>query len=297
MLHLDLIKSICAIFLHDGRSVTPDQAAEMLGWSLDEMDQAIKWGDIELDPTAEGAWISRAELIEKATHQWPFSLIQEALGPNAVSLFPPGLLMRPLIIPVHEYADAMLEYFAAKGRESKESVLGRILDDHAAQYIDELVANVPVFSDAASFMGEAKHTAGADPMSVQVARAARVGGRSARSCNLISPPALAAMGSPLDRAPGASSGVRSSRGCDRPSQGGAVTASPSIIRDHGGASLADAGSVPVPAIPSRALVPYVPESPSKRRRRLAARRPTGESLQTSPAQASRWHSRSDAQPL
>jgi hypothetical protein len=43
MLSSDLVKSICSIFLHDGQSVTPDHAAELLGWSLDEMDQAIKW--------------------------------------------------------------------------------------------------------------------------------------------------------------------------------------------------------------------------------------------------------------
>lgn len=287
MLSSDLVKSICSIFLHDGQSVTPDHAAELLGWTLDEMDKAIKWGDIELDPTAEDARISRAELIEKATHQWPFSVIQEALGPNAVNVFPPGVLVRPLIVPVHEYADAMLEYFAKRGNESKESVLGRILDDYAAQHITELVANVPVFNDAASFMGEAKHTAAADPVSVHVARAARVGGRSARSCNLISPLALAAMGPVPASASGVSSDVRSSLGCDRPSLVGATAAAPSIVRDHGGASLAVARSVPVLAGPARALVPYVPESPAKRRRRLGAHRPTGEPLQVSPEPARR----------
>jgi hypothetical protein len=244
-------------------------------------------GDIELDPTAEDARISRAELIEKATHQWPFSVIQEALGPNVVNVFPPGLLMRPLIIPVHEYADAMLEYFAKNGNESKESVLGRILDDYAAQHITELVANVPVFNDAASFMGEAKHTAAADPVSVHVARAAREGGRSARTCKLISPASLAAMGPLSAPAPVAPSDVRSSLGCDRPSQVRATTAATSIVRDHGEASLAVARSVPVLAGSPRALVPYVPESPSKRRRRIAARRPSGESLQALPEPARR----------
>jgi hypothetical protein len=273
MLNSDLVKSICAIFLHDGQPVTPDHAAELLGWTLDEMDKAIKWGDIELDPTAEDARISRAELIEKATHQWPFSVIQEALGPNAVNIFPPGLLVRPLIVPVHEYADAMLEYFAKKGNESKETVLGRILDDYAAQHLTELVANVPVFNDAASFMGEAKHTAAADPVSVHVARAARVGGRSARTCALISPPALAAM-SP-------------SRGCDRPSPMREVAAAPSVIRDHGSASLDIVPGVAVPAAPLPPLMPYVPESPSKRRRRLGANRRSGEPLQMTPEPARR----------
>ncbi len=273
MLNSDLVKSICAIFLHDGQPVTPDHAAELLGWTLDEMDKAIKWGDIELDPTAEDARISRAELIEKATHQWPFSVIQEALGPNVVNVFPPGLLVRPLIVPVHEYADAMLEYFAKKGNESKETVLGRILDDYAAQHITELVANVPVFNDAASFMGEAKHTAAADPVSVHVARAARVGGRSARTCALIPPPALAA--------------TPPSRGCDRPPPMREVAAAPSVIRDHGSASPGVAPGVAVPAAPLPPLMPYVPESPAKRRRRLGARRRSGEPLQTSPAPARR----------
>jgi hypothetical protein len=287
MLNSDLVKSICSIFLHDGQSVTPDHAAELLGWTLDEMDKAIKWGDIELDPAAKDAQISRAELIEKATHQWPFSVIQEALGPNAVNVFPPGVLVRPLIIPVHEYADAMLEYFAKKGNESRETVLGRILDDYAAQHIAELVANVSVFNDAASFMGEAKHTASADPVSVHVARAARVGGRSARSCNLIAPPALAAM-TPVPATAGASaSGANSSRGCDRPSAMVAVSAGHSVIRDHGGASLALAPAVAALTAPLPPLVPYVPESPSKRRRRLAARRPSGESLHESPEPARR----------
>ena len=222
---------------------------------------------------ADVALIARAELIEKATHQWPFSVIQEALGPNAVNVFPRGLLVRPLIIPVHEYADAMLEYFAKKGNESKETVLGRILDDYAAQHITELVANVPLFNDAASFMGEAKHTAAADPVSVHVARAARVGGRSARSCNLIAPPALAAM------AP--------SRGCDRPSPMREVAAASSVIRDHGSALLSMAPAVTAPTAPLPPLMPYVPESPSKRRRRLGARRRSGEPLQTTPEPARR----------
>ncbi len=287
MLHSDLVKSICAIFLHDGQPVTPDQAAELLGWSLDEMDKAIKWGDIELDPTAKDARISRAELIEKATHQWPFSVIQEALGPAAVSVFPAGLLVRPLIIPVHEYADAMLDYFAKQGNESRESVLGRILDDYAAQHIAELVANVPLFNDAASFMGEAKHSAAADPVSVHVARAARVGGRSARTCDLISPPALAAMTPVPATADAGASRVHSSRGCDRPSSMRTVAAAPSVIRDHGGASLVLAPSSTPLTTSLPALGPYVPESPSKRRGRLAAHRPSGEPLQTTPEPARR----------
>jgi hypothetical protein len=49
-------------------------------------------------------------------------VIQEALGPNAVNVFPPGVLVRPLIVPVHQYADAMLDYFAKRGNESTVSI-------------------------------------------------------------------------------------------------------------------------------------------------------------------------------
>jgi hypothetical protein len=61
----------------------------------------------------------------------------------------------------------------------------------------------------------------------------------------------------------------------------------SVVRDHGGASLAVAPSVPVLAGPPHALVPYVPESPAKRRRRLGVRRPSGEPLHKSPEPARR----------
>ena len=97
------------------------------------MDAAVKFGDIDVDPSSSDL-IPRAELIEKATHQWPFSVIQAALGEHAAAIFSPGLLTRPLIVPVHTYADAMLDYFAAKGNESKEAVLGRLA--HSRQLLE-----------------------------------------------------------------------------------------------------------------------------------------------------------------
>lgn len=66
----------------------------------------------------------------------------------------------------------------------------------------------------------------------------------------------------------------------------AASSGHSMIRDHGGASLALASVAAVTA-PLPPLVPYVPESPSKRRRRLGARRPSGEPLQTTPEPARR----------
>jgi hypothetical protein len=62
----------------------------------------------------------------------------------------------------------------------------------------------------------------------------------------------------------------------------AVAAAPSVIRDHGGASSALVPAVTPLTATLPPLVPNVPESPSKRRQRLAARRRAGESLQQSP---------------
>lgn len=259
MLDRDLVTCIRAIFLHDGEPVTRYRAAELLGWTPAEMDAAVKFGDIEVDPGSDDL-IPRAELTEKATHQWPFSVIQAALGEHAAAIFSPGLLTRPLIVPVHTYADAMLDYFAAKGNESKEAVLGRILDDYVAQHINELLGNVPVFRDAASFPGDAKHTAAAEPVTVHVTRAAKADARSARTRRALPPSAPPA------------------------APHGSVE---SFIGDHG--STSDVGtSVPVTAAPLPPLVPYAPESPSKRRRRLAAlRRATPQPVPLPPTRRNR----------
>lgn len=89
MLDRDLLTSIHAIFLHDGEPVTPEEAARLLGWTLDDMDALIKWGEVAVDGTSAAPRIARAELVSHALRQWPLSLIQGAIGAHAVTLIPP----------------------------------------------------------------------------------------------------------------------------------------------------------------------------------------------------------------
>lgn len=82
---------IRSIFLHDGAPVTPEEAARLLGWSLDDMDALIKWREIDVAATSAGPRIARAELVSHALRQWPLSLIQGAIGSRAVAVTPPAV--------------------------------------------------------------------------------------------------------------------------------------------------------------------------------------------------------------
>lgn len=73
--------SIRAIFVHDGQSVSIDEAAALLGWGIDTMDAAIKWQAIKLDERSNvEPRISRRELLEAAIDQWSLAEIKAALS-------------------------------------------------------------------------------------------------------------------------------------------------------------------------------------------------------------------------
>ena len=91
MLERDLSSSIRAIFLHDGQPVTPEDAARLLGWSLDDMDALIKWREVDVNATSAGPRIMRAELVAHALRQWPLSLIQGAIGSHSVAVARPAV--------------------------------------------------------------------------------------------------------------------------------------------------------------------------------------------------------------
>jgi hypothetical protein len=112
MVYTDAAKRIRAIFLHDGRAVTIDRAARLLGWSPAAMLAAIKAGEIDVKVSRSGLAITRAELLYKAAEQWPFSVIESALGTHAASRLPAGMRTRPLPVPVHQYAADALHYLA-----------------------------------------------------------------------------------------------------------------------------------------------------------------------------------------
>jgi hypothetical protein len=155
MVSTDAAKRIRAIFLHDGRAVTIDRAARLLGWSPAAMLAAIKAGGIDVKVSRSGLSITRAELLYRAAEQWPFSVIERALGTHAASRLPAGLRMHALPVPVHQYAADALHYLATKRGQSVETLLARILDDYTIQHITELVTNVPSYRDSLPNLTEA----------------------------------------------------------------------------------------------------------------------------------------------
>ena len=83
---------IRSIFLHDGQPVTPEEAARLLGWSLDDMDALIKWREVDVDATPAGPRVMRPVLVAHALRQWPSSVIQAAIGlPIAVAVVAPAV--------------------------------------------------------------------------------------------------------------------------------------------------------------------------------------------------------------
>lgn len=82
MLAPDVAANIRAIFVHDCTPVTVDDAAVLLGWPLNTMDEAIKWRAVEIDAGSEREpRISRRQLLEHAFDQWSLADIKAALSP------------------------------------------------------------------------------------------------------------------------------------------------------------------------------------------------------------------------
>jgi hypothetical protein len=101
---------------------------------------AIKAGEIDVKVSRSGLSITRAELLYKAAQQWPFSVIEGALGAHAASRLPAaGMRMRALPFLVHQYAADALEYLAPKRGLSVEQLLAQILDAYSIQHAFELL--------------------------------------------------------------------------------------------------------------------------------------------------------------
>lgn len=128
MLSPDDKEHIRAIFLHHVEPVTPELAAELLGWDLDTMDAAIKWRAVELDENSlDEPRVNRAELLELATDQWSMSEIVEALGRDVRRVFSrktgwtsAGALVRDALekIPPAPVPEVVLRRVAARRRRA-----------------------------------------------------------------------------------------------------------------------------------------------------------------------------------
>src|SRR3954467_8877501 len=93
-----LVENIRSIFLHHRPHVSIMTAANLLGWSLQEMKAAIDRGEIETNKTP-------LEL-------WPIDVIEDALGEDAARVLPTALRTHLLRARVPRYQVDMLQYMA-----------------------------------------------------------------------------------------------------------------------------------------------------------------------------------------
>lgn len=146
-------KRIRAIFPHDGRPVTIDRAARLLGWSPAAMLAAIKAGEIDVKVSRSGLSITLADSTRRPSNgRSPSSRARWVRTPRRV--YRPACA-HALPVPVHQYAADALHYLATKRGQSVETLLARILDDYTIQHITELVTNVPSYRDSLPNLTEA----------------------------------------------------------------------------------------------------------------------------------------------
>jgi hypothetical protein len=143
-----IIECIRAIFLHHEERVTLVEAAAMMRWSREQMNAAIKGGDIELVDTCSGKLIELRELAAQALHHWPLTLIEEALGRDAALVMPPALRTRKLTVRIPLYQIGALKVLADDGSESVDALLTRMLEELTDLNKERLSRLIPGLSEA-----------------------------------------------------------------------------------------------------------------------------------------------------
>lgn len=144
----EVIERIRTIFLYRRPRVSLARAAALLGWTVREMSEAIRSGEIEVTKTSAGDRILREELWAKALELWPLEAIEEALGPAADRVLPAQLRLANLHVRIPRYQVAMLEYMAERKQTTMSDVLTRELENTANTNAEELSCSVTGFDVA-----------------------------------------------------------------------------------------------------------------------------------------------------
>ena len=151
-----LIERIRNIFLHHEPRVTIDAAAQMLGWSPEQMKEAISGGDIEVVRTCSGKVIEIRELAGQALNQWSLATIEAALGRDASLILPPALRTRKLTVRLPLYQIATLRVLAADGGEAVDAFLDRMFQELADTERQRLAPVIPGLAEAIAWPEVAK---------------------------------------------------------------------------------------------------------------------------------------------
>jgi hypothetical protein len=148
MLDSDLIQRIRSIFLHAQPYVSIRDAADLLGWSRDEMRGAIGANDIEVTRSCAGDAIEREELLAQVVARWPIEWIEDALAASAAKLLPEGVRTKTVIVRLPRVHATMLAYLAEREGTTEGHLITHALDGLASEHFEKLAASIPGFADA-----------------------------------------------------------------------------------------------------------------------------------------------------
>ena len=148
MLDPDLIERIRTIFLHPRSFVSIGDAAALLGWSDEQMREAIEGQDVDLTTACSGEVIPSDELRALALHALPIEWIERALGARAARVLPQGVRSRSVRVSLPRYQAAMLDYLAEQQQTTAGHLITGALEDLVSERFEVLAQVIPGFADA-----------------------------------------------------------------------------------------------------------------------------------------------------
>jgi hypothetical protein len=151
MLDPDLIRRVRTIFLHPRSFVSIGEAAALLGWSAEQMGEAIEGQDVDLTTACSGKVIPCGELKALALYALPIEWIERALGSRAVRVLPPGTRSRSIRAYIPRYQAAMLDYLAEREHTTAGHLIATVLEDLVSERLEALAQAIPGFADAVAW--------------------------------------------------------------------------------------------------------------------------------------------------
>ena len=144
MLDPATVESIRAIFLHHEHRVTLDEAARMLGWTRARLNEAIEAEEFSVVETCGGKrMIEIRELAHYAVYEWPFHVIEKALGRDASRIIPPALRTRKITLRLPQCYIQLLEILASENQQSVTKYLELTCDELLFNEKERLTALLP----------------------------------------------------------------------------------------------------------------------------------------------------------
>lgn len=139
---------IRGIFLARKDTYSAGEAANLLGWSEEQMAFAIAEGEVEATETNNIWFLAWQEVAAMATAKWPQEIIEQALGPEIQAVMPKLVQLAELRIKVPRYEVVMLEMLAQRENTSVDAFLASHFLDLAAAESHWLNAKMPALEAA-----------------------------------------------------------------------------------------------------------------------------------------------------